>query len=163
MAISKHLRIRTLLACAALLVSGTAFAQHTVEHMTCRAGTINPLAQADKLIVWQLDHRGVTQAGAGDPFDGFTQRCIGTVANVEGRLAANGWCRNVDPKTGDWTLVTWTGSDKPGHGTWSFQYGSGKWKGISGGGTYEPMGATKPIEPGTYQNCVRIKGTYKLP
>jgi hypothetical protein len=148
---------------AAILASGAAQAQHAVEHLTCRAGTIHPLAQADKLFVWQLDHRGVTQAAPGDPFDGFTQRCIGTVANVEGKLAANGWCRNVDPKTGDWTLVSWVGSDKPGVGTWAFQHGTGKWKGISGGGSYEPLGPTRPVEAGTYQNCARIKGSYRLP
>lgn len=154
---------RTLFACAAMLASGAATAQHTVDHVTCRAGTLSALAQADKLIVWQLDHRGVTRAAEGDPFDGFTQRCIGTVANVEGKLAANGWCRNVDPKTGDWTLAQWTGSDKPGHGTWSIDYGTGKWKGLTASGTYEPIGPTRPVEAGTYQNCVRIRGTMKMP
>jgi hypothetical protein len=153
----------TLVACAAVLASGAAVAQHAVDHVTCRAGTLSALAQADKLVVWQLDHRGVTRAAEGDPFDGFTQRCIGSVANVEGKLASNGWCRNVDPKTGDWTLVSWAGSDKPGAGTWAFQYGSGKWKGISGGGTYEVMGPTRPVEAGTYQNCARVRGEWKMP
>lgn len=149
---------------AALLGSGVAYAQQAIEHTTCRAGTITVLAQADKMIVWSLDHRGVTQASdASEPFHGATQRCIGVVANVEGKMSANGWCRNVDPKTGDWTLVEWTGSDKPGVGTWSFRYGSGKWKGVTGGGTYEPLGPTRPVDAGTYQNCVHIKGTMKLP
>lgn len=150
-------------ALGALLGSGALQAQHALDHVTCRAGTLSALAQADKLVVWQLDHRGVTRAAEGDPFDGFTQRCIGTIANVEGALAANGWCRNVDPKTGDWTLVSWKGSDKPGMGSWAFHYGSGKWKGISGGGTYEVMGPTRPVEAGTYQNCARVRGTMKMP
>lgn len=162
---TNHLKSRSLAAVAsvALVASGAASAQQALDQVTCRAGTINVLAQADKLIVWQLDHRGVTRSGPGDQFDGFTQRCIGNVAGIEGKIAANGWCRNVDPKTGDWTLVTWTGSDKPGHGTWEYQHGTGKWKGVTGGGTYEPLGPTKPVEPGTYQNCVRVKGTYRLP
>lgn len=148
---------------AALLSAGALHAQQALDHVTCRAGTLSALAQADKLVVWQLDHRGVTRAAdANDPFDGFTQRCIGTIANVEGKLAANGWCRNVDPKTGDWTLASWTGSDKPGVGTWAFHYGVGKWKGITGGGTYEVMGPTRPVEAGTYQNCARVKGTMTL-
>jgi hypothetical protein len=150
-------------ALAALASAGTLYAQQPLDHVTCRAGTLSALAQADKLVVWQLDHRGVTRgADANDPFDGFTQRCIGTIANIEGKLASNGWCRNVDPKTGDWTLVSWMGSDKPGVGTWEFHYGSGKWKGITGGGTYEVMGLTRPVEAGTYQNCARVKGTAKF-
>lgn len=153
---------RSLCGAALAALVGSAFAQQSYESTTCRAGTVTVLAQADKIFVWQLDHRGVTLSPGG-PFDGFTQRCIGTVANVEGKIAANGWCRNVDPKTGDWTLIDWTGSDKPGHGTFSYRQGTGKWQGITGGGTYEPVGATKPVEPGTYQNCNRAKGTFKLP
>jgi len=116
------------------------------------------------LIFWSLDHHGVsTSDDPKSPFHGFTQRCVGVVGSIEGVAAANGWCKNVDPSTGDWTVVDWKGSDKPGHGTWSYRYGSGKWKGVTGGGTYEPIGPTKPVTPGTYQNCVRIKGTMKLP
>jgi hypothetical protein len=162
-----HLISRTL-PCAVLgafLGSGAAHAQQqTVDNVTCRAGTLTVLAQAEKLLVWSLDHRGVTQGGdPKDPMQSFTQRCIGTVANVEGKLSANGWCRSVDSKTGDWTLVDWQGSDKPGFGTWSYRYGTGKFKGVTGGGTYEPLGPTRPVEAGTYQNCVRIKGTMTIP
>lgn len=149
-------------AIGALLGSASAFAQQPYESTTCRAGTVSILAQVDKSIVWALDHRGVSMS-ANPEIDGFTQRCIGTVSNIEGRISANGYCRNVDPRTGDMILVDWTASDKPGHGTWSYRLGTGKWKGVSGGGTYEPVGPTKPVEPGTYQNCVRVNGTYKLP
>lgn len=148
----------------AAMGSSAASAQMSYEYTTCRAGTVSVLAQADKMIVWTLDHKGVSISDdASNPFNGFTQRCVGTVANIEGRIAANGWCKSVDPKTGDFTVVDWTGGDKPGHGTWSFRYGTGKWKGATGGGTYEPLGPTKPVEAGTYQNCVRIKGTLKMP
>ena len=119
------------------------------------------LAKADNMIVWSLDHRGVTRSN--DVFDGFTQRCIGVVANLAGKISGNGWCRDVDPKTGDWTLVDWVASDKPGVGTYSFQYGTGKWKGITGSGTYEGAGQTRPVDEGTYQNCVRVKGTFTVP
>jgi len=86
---------------AMLLSSGTAQAQQAYENTTCRAGTVTVLAQADKLFVWSLDHRGVTQSSdPKDPFHGFTQRCVGVVANIEGKASGNGWCRSVDPKTG---------------------------------------------------------------
>lgn len=122
------------------------------------------LARADDMIVWSLDHRGVTRSNeANGPFDGSTQRCIGVVASIAGKVSANGWCRNVGPKADDWTVVDWVASDKPGAGTYTFRYGSGKWKGITGGGTYESLGQTSPVDAGTYQNCVRIKGTMKVP
>jgi hypothetical protein len=157
---TKKLAIAAALAC----LPATALAQQDYEYTICRAGTVSVLAQGEKVIVWQLDHRGVAVAdNPGNPFHGFTQRCVGTVASVEGQADARGWCRSVDPQTGDWTLVDWTGGGKPGHGTWSYRHGTGKWKGVSGGGTYEPIGPTKPVEPGTYQNCVRIKGKVRMP
>lgn len=120
------------------------------------------LAKEEKTIIWSLDQRGVTQSNG--VFNGFTQRCMGVVANFDGKISANGWCRNVDPKTGDWTVNDWTASaDKPGAGTFSIRHGTGKWKGITGGGTYESTGQTRPVEEGTYQNCVRVKGTYTVP
>jgi hypothetical protein len=60
-------------------------------------------------------------------------------------------------------VADWANSGKPGHGTWNYRYGSGKFKGITGGGTYQSLGQTRPVEAGTYQNCVRVKGTMKLP
>jgi hypothetical protein len=149
---------------ALLLSTGMAHAQQAFEHMTCRAGTMTVLAQGEKMIVWSLDHRGINVSrDAAKLFDGFTQRCVGVVASIEGKASGNGWCRNVDPKTGDWTLVDWMASDKPGSGTYTFRYGTGKWKGATGGGTYEALGQTRPVDAGTYQNCVIIKGSISVP
>ena len=157
-------RAKFTLTCTLFAALGTAHAQQAFDQTTCRAGTMTVLAKAEKMIVWSLDHRGVTQSiDAGKLFDGATQRCIGTVANIDGKVSANGWCRNVDLKTGDWNVIDWVASDKPGSGTFSFRYGTGKWQGITGGGTYEPAGQSRPVDDGTYQNCVRVKGTVKLP
>lgn len=148
----------------ALLGAGAAQAQQALDFVHCRAGTVSVLAQEEKTIFYAIDHRGVAQASdPKSPFHGLTQRCIGVIASIDGKSSGNGWCKNVDPQSGHWYVVDWTSSDKPGHGTWNFRYGSGKFKGVTGGGTYEPTGPTKPADPGTYQNCVRIKGTMKLP
>lgn len=145
-------------------IIGTAYAQQTYENTNCRAGTMAVLAQADDMIVYALDHRGVNiSAEPGNPFGDSAQRCIGVVAVIGGKAAGNGWCRNVDPKTGDWYVVDWKTSDKPGTGTYTFRYGTGKWKGVTGDGTYELLAPTKPVDAGTYQNCARIRGTVKVP
>ena len=149
---------------AAFLGSGAAHAQLTTDHTTCRAGTSTVLAQADKTTVVLLDHRGVAQSSDGkDPFHGSTQRCVGVLANIEGTVTANGWCKQVHPQTGDWLVLDWANSGKPGSGTYTIRHGTGKWKGATGTGTYESLGQTRPVDPGTYQNCVRIKGTLSIP
>jgi hypothetical protein len=153
-------------AAIALVGAGAAQAQQATDNVWCRAGTMTVLAQEEKTIVWALDHRGVAQAtDLKNPFHGATQRCIGVVASIDGKSSGNGWCKIIEPQSGNWLVVDWAGSDKPGHGTWNYRYGSGKFKGVTGGGTYEPidMAPTKAVDPGTYQNCTRVKGTMKLP
>jgi hypothetical protein len=160
-----NLSTKLLLATAvAILGAGSAHAQDVIDSVWCRAGTVTVLAQEEKTIVWALDHRGVAQASdPKSPGNGATQRCVGVVASIDGKSSGNGWCKIVDPQSGHWYMLDWASSDKPGHGTWNLRYGSGKFKGVTGGGTYEPMGPTKPVDPGTYQNCSRAKGTMKLP
>jgi hypothetical protein len=147
----------------AVCFASLAMAQST-DHTQCRAGTASVLAQDGKKIVMLLDHRGVGQsADAKDPFHGSTQRCIGVLANLDGNVTANGWCKQINPQTGDWLVLDWANGGKPGAGTWTVRHGVGKWQGVTGGGTYESLGATRPYEPGTYQNCVRVQGALKLP
>ncbi len=151
---------------AAMLSIGSAQAQKELQIDTvwCRSGTASMVAKDEKLVVWSLDHYGVAQSGnPQDPFNNATQRCIGTVAMIDGKMSANGWCKVVLAKTGDWVLVDWKNGEKPGQGTWSYRHGTGALKGITGGGTYHSLGQTRPMQSGTYQNCARSTGTRKLP
>jgi len=44
-----------------------------------------------------------------------------------------------------------------------FLQGTGKWKGIKGGGKVRTIIRGKPITPGTFQQCTRWTGTFELP
>ena len=150
----------------ALLSTSASLAQQdaAVDTVWCRSGTASIIAKDEKMVVWSLDHLGVAQAA--DPKDIFhnaTQRCVGTVATFDGKVSANGWCKTVIAKTGDWALVDWKNDAQPGHGTWTYRHGTGALKGITGSGTYQSLGQTRPMEAGTYQNCVLTKGTRKTP
>lgn len=153
-------------AAVSLLSIGTTQAQQeaAVDTVWCRSGTVTVVAKDEKMVVWALDHLGVAQAA--DPKDVFhnaTQRCVGTVAMFDGKVTANGWCKSIFAKTGDWALVDWKNDEQPGKGTWTYRHGTGAFKGVTGGGTYQSLGQTRPMEAGTYQNCVRVKGTRKMP
>lgn len=150
---------RSISVCAMVAAATATHAQQSFDHTACRAGSVTVLAQSEGLMVSSIDHRGVVRGNQpNDPFDGNTQRCIGYLVSVDGKAGGSGWCKNVDAKTGDWFMTEWTTEGK-GAGGFAFRYGTGKFKGIAGNGTYEPTGMTRPVEPGTYQNCVRIKGT----
>ena len=148
----------------AFLCSAAAFAQQPFENTDCRAGTISVLAKTDDMFVQTIDHRGISRStDESKLFDNFTQRCVGVVASVAGKLSANGWCRLVDPSNGDAIVLDWTGLGKPGTGTFKFVHGTGKWKGITGGGEYAPVPGARPVDDGTYQNCILTKGTLMMP
>ena len=150
----------------ALLSIGNAQAQKqgTVDSVWCRSGTASVVAKDEKMLVWALDHNGVAQtADPKDLFNNATQRCVGTVAIFDGKVEANGWCKTHFLNPADWVLVDWKGDEKPGSGTWSYRHAAGSMKGITGGGTFHSLGQTRPMEAGTYQNCVRVKGKWQMP
>jgi hypothetical protein len=143
---------------------GSVVAQEKHSNIICRAGTVTGLAKTDDMVSYAIDHRGVVLAqGDNKAFDNQTQHCVGSVTIIRGVSSGSGYCRNVDPATGDFVLVEWSGSGKPGIGTFRYVYGTGKWKGISGSGEYQPLAATRPIGAGTYQNCIRATATYTVP
>lgn len=144
------------------LYASSAVAQQSFSNLTCRAGTTSNLAKGQDIVAFAIDQRGVN-VPEGGPFDNYTQRCVGSVAVVRGKPAGSGFCRNVDPANGDFTLVQWIAGDKPGMGTFAFLGGTGKWKGIGGGGDYRTVAPTRPVDDGTYQNCVRVKGSFTVP
>lgn len=145
------------------LYTVTAIAQQSYTTMDCRSGTVTVLAKGEDMLLYAIDHKGVARSqDASKLFDNWTQRCVGAIAVIGGKTTGNGWCKSIDPAGGDFTVIAWT-SEKPGVGTWRFAYGTGKWKGISGGGEYQLAGATRAVEEGTYQNCVSIKGSFTMP
>jgi hypothetical protein len=54
--------------------------------------------------------------------------------------------------------------DEPGKpGTWAFLGGTGKWKGVTGSGTYQHVSSSKPRPDGTGEGCTTHSGKYTLP
>jgi hypothetical protein len=159
---------RKALACGILLglcgYGGSVAAQQSFSNLTCRAGTITGIAKAQDLVVFSIDQRGIMLADdAAKTFNNNTQRCIGSIAVIRGKSSGGGFCRSVDAATGDTTVSEWTSAEKPGTGTFKFLFGTGKWNGITGGGDYQTAAVTRPVDDGTYQNCVRVKGSFAVP
>ena len=95
------------------------------------------------------------------PWENATVHCMGYSRSMQGKLTQKGACRWTDA-TGD----TFTGEyeqvpDKPP--VWTFLAGTGKWKGIKGGGSYRVVSVGKPADSGTVQLCMDHSGKYELP
>ena len=126
------------------------------DDLVCRAGTVKLLMVGKEATVLAIEMTGIGSK------TGETSTCIGVISIVGGKRKGNGYCKIMNSK-GDFKLEEWTSSAKRGEGTWKYTYGTGKWKGITGGGGYVTAKRGKPIAKGTFQSCFRVTGTYELP
>jgi hypothetical protein len=78
----------------------------------------------------------ITTAQADNPLNMNTANCSGTtITSADGKTGTgSGYCVNFDP-AGDAAWMWWRG-DLDG-GTWGFVDGTGKFKGVEGGGTWK--------------------------
>ena len=99
---------------------------------------------------------------AGGAFDAMSGECGGHYNVGATGVESTGQCQFVDAD-GDKMLVV-IPVNHNGVGTWSFVAGTGKYKGMTGGGDFKPLRAFPPApEQGKAVTCNIITGNYKLP
>lgn len=81
---------------------------------------------------------------------------------MAGKMTALTYSKMMDPD-GDFVIAEVTMAPGETEGSFKFLYGTGKWKGIKGGGKATNIARGKPITPGTVQQCGRWTGTFELP
>ncbi len=132
------------------------------DFTSCRSATIDVLAKTDEANVRSHVWNGIDISNHENKlFDNWTHRCMGVAADVRGKRIRHGFCKYMDPD-GDFMLLEWPGAESKPF-TWYFLAGTGKWKGITGGGDYKISQRGKPIQQGTFQFCIRVTVTYELP
>lgn len=136
-----------------------------VNFISCRSGPVTILSASKELTVYSYDFKGIDQGTKGDmTFNNFTHRCMGLGLRKEGEVPlSKGYCKYMDPD-GDFFIVGWDAPFGKNHPLpWNFLQGTGKWKGIKGGGTVITITRGKPIVEGTSQYCIEVTGKYELP
>ncbi len=81
---------------------------------------------------------------------------------MAGQMTAITYSKLMDPE-GDFVITEVTVSPGETETKFKFLQGTGKWKGIKGGGKVTSITRGKPITPGTFQQCTRRTGTFELP
>ena len=134
-----------------------------VKILSCRSGDVSILSASKELTVLSFELKGIDQGLDGDTtFENFTHRCMGIQRIKGGEVWSVGNCKYMDPD-GDFFIVEWDGQSGGKPLPWQYIQGTGKWKGIKGGGTAQGVTEGKPIADGTFQSCTKIIGTYELP
>lgn len=117
-------------------------------------------ANAD-VVAFGVESWGIVATTTTKEWEGATTHCVGYMRVMAGKPVGKGVCKWVfgagDSAVGEFEVPA-TGENR-----FSWLAGTGKMKGIVGGGTFQFVAAGKPIEPGTVQDCRRDWGRYTMP
>ncbi len=147
----------------ALYVSTAVAEPQDLDFTGCRSSTSTILSATKELVVLSFDLKGIDRSNHENKlFDNFSHNCNGVYMVAGEKTSGNGFCKYMAPD-GDFTVLEWKNTGTRGKGTWTFLHGTGKFKGITGGGDYDTVARAKPIVKGTVQTCIRVTGTMDLP
>jgi hypothetical protein len=143
-----------------LMVGSHAQAEQSIDMMSCGSGTTIPVVANEEITILSLEHKGINIDNLEKKlFDNMTYHTVGLITITNGKTVATMYSKYLEPN-GDFFVVEilQSGMERD----WKFIYGTGKWKGVSGGGKGYPFTKGKPVTPGTLQGCTKITGSYEL-
>jgi hypothetical protein len=148
----------------ALLAPMASAEEKPINIISCRSGTTTMLTASKELVVFGFELKGIDQDLKPEKiFANYTHSCVGTIRIMGGEQIAKGYCKYMAPD-GDFFIVSFDGPGGAKQTPWDYIYGTGKWKGVKGGGTVKYITrGSKPIAEGTFQSCIEVMGTYEVP
>lgn len=134
--------------------------QQPMDMISCGDATVTTIVSSQELTIMGIEGKGINLDNLSSKgFDNMTYHTVGVFKIDRGKFAGTLYSKYMDP-SGDFVVVeiSQVGMERD----WKYLYGTGKWKGVTGGGKAIPFTKGKPISPGTSQGCTKITGTYEL-
>jgi hypothetical protein len=134
--------------------------QQPMDMISCGDAKITAIISGQELTIMGYEGKGINMDNLGSKtFDDMTIHTVGVFKVEGGKMTGTLYSKYMDPN-GDVAVVeiSQVGMERD----WKFLYGTGRWKGVTGGGKAVPFTKGKPIAPGTMQSCTKITGTYEL-
>ena len=139
----------------------SARAQTPFDVTFCAFVTFTNLTESPELTVFGLEAKGIAFSNHENKvFDNMSIQWVAIGQRMPGKSNVSGYCKFMDP---DGHFIIMEDQSAGREATYTFLHGTGKWKGIKGGGKAEIIATGKPIVPGTRQSCRRFTGTFELP
>ena len=145
---------------ALFMLNSKVQAQQPMDMMSCGDSTTTTIVSTPELTIMGVDGKGINLDHlASKAFDNMTYHWVGVLKIDSGKITGTFNSKYMDP-SGDFLVVeiSQVGMERD----WKFLYGTGKWKGVTGGGKAFAFTKGKPISPETFQSCTKITGTYEL-
>ncbi len=138
----------------------TAQAEQPIDCTLCSSMTMTPIVQSEDLTIMSYEAKGIVLDNIESKFwDSDTVHGVGIMKIEKGKLTGSFINKHLAPN-GDFYVLE--GSIDGNDFYWKFIYGTGKFKGITGGGKSIRITKGKPVSPGTSQGCTKVTGTYEL-
>jgi hypothetical protein len=138
----------------------TAKAQQPVDMVSCGDNKFTTILASEELTIMGIEGKGINMDNHPSKLaDSMTFHGVGVLKIEKGKMSGTFYYKYMDPG-GDFVVVevSQVGMERD----WKYLQGTGKWKGITGGGKGFPITKGKPISSGTSQSCFKITGTYEL-
>ena len=139
-------------------------AEYAYDVTACVSGTlITPLVQSPEITILSFDIKGIMRSNdAGKIFDNCTVHSQG-INMIEGKdQTVLSYMKYLAPD-GDYVIFRFTQNPGETSATTTIMMGTGKWKGITGGGKATRLTQGKPVTPDSFQFCNRHTGKFTLP
>jgi len=154
------LSIFALIGSSPLILAESAEQSYDVD--SCVSMDISPLVRSEEITIFSFDSKGIVRSNSENKvFDNCTVHLKG-VAVLEGKKqTVYAYMKYLDPD-GDYVIYLYT--QNPGEkAATTILAGTGKYKGITGGGKAVRIAVGKPLTEGTMQFCNNHKGTFTMP
>lgn len=144
-------------------VMGSAPASSTdipYEFTVCTHGKPLMLESSGDFTGYGVEAWGVVSASASKEWENASTHCVGYIRWMEGKQVGKGLCKWVqasgDSAVGEFEFAP------AGERHWTWLSGTGRLKGIKGGGTFQEIFTAKTVDAGTSQGCRRDWGRYTV-
>jgi len=130
-------------------------AEQAYDVDACVSMDLSPLVRSQEITIFNFDAKGIMRSNTESKvFDNCTIHTKGVMVIEGKKQTVYAYMKYLDPG-GDYVIFRYTQNPGEKAATTTILAGTGKWKGITGGG--------KPITPGTTQGCSRVIGTFQMP
>jgi hypothetical protein len=138
-------------------------AEQTYDVDACVSMDLSPLVRSQEITILGFDAKGIMRSNTESKvFDNCTVNSKG-VGMWEGeKFSVYSYMKYLDPD-GDYVIFRYTQNPGEKAATTTILAGTGKYKGITGGGKAVRIALGKPVVQGTTQFCNNHKGTFAVP
>jgi hypothetical protein len=129
----------------------------------CVSMDLSVLVRSQEITILTWDGKGIMRSNnESKVFDNCTMHTLGVMEIAGKNITVYGHMKYFDP-SGDYVIFRFTKNPGEKAATTTLLAGTGKWKGITGGGKAVRITRGKPVAAGTNQFCNNHKGRFTVP